>query len=242
MMNENAREVLRAEDVRMSFPSGAALLDVLKGVDLSVGRAEIVSIVGASGAGKSTLLHVCGALLRPTSGRILLGGEEIYRMGDGELSRLRNRRVGFVFQFHHLLPEFSAEENVMLPVLVAGEGKGEASRRARDLLAAVGLSERAHHAPGDLSGGEQQRVAVARALAARPDIVLADEPSGNLDDRTSEDLHALLWSIREERGQAFVIVTHDEELANRADRKLRMHDGRLHEEPPGPAARGGSDA
>ncbi|MFH1681141.1 MAG: ABC transporter ATP-binding protein [Candidatus Eisenbacteria bacterium] len=229
--------VLRTAGLNKSFPSGAEVLHVLKGVDLAVARGEIVSIVGASGAGKSTLLHICGALLRPSSGTVLIGGEDVFRLGDGDLSRLRNRRVGFVFQFHHLLPDFTAEENVMLPLLIAGDRDVEARARARDLLDAVGLSARAHHSPADLSGGEQQRVAVARALVARPEIVLADEPSGNLDDRTSADLHRLLWSLRAELGQAFALVTHDEALADRADRKLRLHDGRIVEESRGPARR-----
>ncbi len=234
--------VLSAEELRMSFPSGAGELHVLTGVDLDIERGEIVSIVGASGVGKSTLLHLCGTLLRPTSGRVLLGGVDAFRLGDGELSRLRNRRVGFIFQFHHLLPEFTALENVMLPLLIGGTAKPDAARSARDLLAGVGLADRAHPLAPDLSGGEQQRVAVARALAARPDIVLADEPSGNLDDRSSEDLHGLFWTLRDERAQAFAIVTHDEALADRADRKLRLHDGRLSAEPPRPAPAAGGRA
>ncbi|MBM3319471.1 MAG: ABC transporter ATP-binding protein [Candidatus Eisenbacteria bacterium] len=231
MMDANARNeiVLRAEGLRKIFPSGAEELHVLRGVDLAVARGEIVSIVGASGAGKSTLLHICGALLRPTSGLVRIGGEDVFRLKDGDLSRLRNRRVGFVFQFHHLLGEFTAEENVMLPLLIAGGRPAEARTRAREILDAVSLSARLHHLPADLSGGEQQRVAVARALVARPDIVLADEPSGNLDETTSEDLHRLLWALRDEHGQAFVLVTHDESLADRADRKLRLHDGRVSE-------------
>lgn len=220
--------VLRTEGLSKSFPSGESELHVLQGVDIEFRRGEIVSVVGASGVGKSTLLHVIGTLLRPTAGRVFIGGEDVFDLNDRELSRIRNRKIGFVFQFHHLLPEFSAEENIMLPLLIGGDGEAaDAERRARELLAAVGLSDRAHHSTSDLSGGEQQRVAVARALATSPDLVLADEPSGNLDDRTSEELHKLIWDLRDRFGQTFVIVTHDEEFADRADRKMRLHEGRV---------------
>ncbi|MFH1278365.1 MAG: ABC transporter ATP-binding protein [Candidatus Eisenbacteria bacterium] len=226
-MNGEKRIVLKTEGLEKSFPSGREELRVLRGVDLEIEAGEIVSIVGASGAGKSTLLHIAGGLLRPTAGRVWISGEELFHLGDQALSRLRNQRVGFVFQFHHLLPELTAEENVMMPLLIGNGGRREAAARAKSLLAEVGVSGRAHHHPHELSGGEQQRIAVARAVAARPEIVLADEPSGNLDDRNSEELHRLLWSLREEEGQAFAIVTHDDRLANRADRKLRLHEGRL---------------
>ncbi len=232
-MNETS--VLVAEDLHKRFPSGDRELTVLRGVNLEVRRGEILSIVGASGVGKSTLLHILGGLLRPTAGRVLLAGEDVFRLGDGELSRRRNEKIGFVFQFHHLLPEFTAEENVMLPCMIGNGSRRSARERAQLLLGSVSLSDRATHHPSELSGGEQQRVAVARALATSPDVVLADEPSGNLDEKRSRELHDLIWSLREKEEQAFVIVTHDEELANRADRKLRLHDGVLLEEPGGSA-------
>lgn len=225
-MGENAK-VLSAEGLEKSFPSGREVLHVLRGVDLTIAKGEIVSIVGASGAGKSTLLHLLGGLLRPTAGSVRIGGEAIFRLGDTALSRLRNRHVGFVFQFHHLLPELTAEENVMLPLLIGGAEKAAARERARELLGSVSLLERSHHHPHEMSGGEQQRTAVARALATRPEVVLADEPSGNLDGKNSDELHRLLWSIRDESGQAFAIVTHDDRLADRADRKLRLREGRI---------------
>ncbi len=224
-MDGNA--VVVSEDLRMTFQSGAAELDVLSGVDLSIARGEIVSIVGASGVGKSTLLHILGTLMKPTGGKVWIGGEDVYQMQDTALSRFRNRRIGFVFQFHHLLPEFTAEENVMLPLMIGGENKQAARKRANDLLRSVSLGERLDHHPAELSGGEQQRVAVARALATRPDIVLADEPSGNLDDKSSDALHELIWDLRDRFEQAFVLVTHDESLANRADRRLRIDKGKI---------------
>jgi lipoprotein-releasing system ATP-binding protein len=226
----NERPVLVAEDLHKSFPSGDRELTVLKGVNIEVHRGEILSIVGSSGVGKSTLLHILGALLRPSAGKVFLAGEDVFRLGDGELSRKRNEKIGFVFQFHHLLPEFTAEENVMLPCMIGNGSRRDARERARLLLESVSLGERTTHHPSELSGGEQQRVAVARALATSPDVVLADEPSGNLDEKRSRELHDLIWCLREKEGQAFVIVTHDEELANRADRKLRLHDGVLLEE------------
>ncbi len=182
-------------------------------------------MVGASGAGKSTLLHILGALDRATSGEVLLEGNAVSSLSDRGLADLRSRRVGFVFQFHHLLPEFSALENVMLPRMVIGEPKGEAERAARAVLEEVGLGERLHHRPAELSGGEQQRVAVARALANEPAVVLADEPSGNLDRETGRRLQDLLWSLRDARGRTFVIATHDGSIARRADRVLELADG-----------------
>ena len=202
-------------------------LEVLRSVDLRVRPGEAVSIVGASGAGKSTLLHLLGALDRPTGGTVRLGGVETAGLSSEEVARLRNRFVGFVFQFHHLLREFSALENVMMPRLILGSSPAEARARGDSLLAAVGLSDRTRHKPWQLSGGEQQRVAVARALANEPAVLLADEPSGNLDTRTSEELHDLLFQIREEREIAMVIVTHNPELAQRADRILQLRDGVL---------------
>jgi len=202
-------------------------LRVLEGVDLRVEPAEVVAIVGASGAGKSTLLHLLGALDRPTSGEISIGGRHLGSLDDEGLAELRNRQVGFVFQFHHLLREFTALENVMMPCLVGGADLEEARSRARDLLEAVELSRRLDHRPRELSGGEQQRVAVARALANRPVVLLADEPSGNLDGQTSERLHDLLFGLRADRALSLVLVTHNRELADRADRILVLRDGRL---------------
>ncbi len=202
-------------------------LEVLRGVDLRVQLGEAVSIVGASGAGKSTLLHLLGALDRPTGGTIRLGGVELTGLTSEEIAQIRNRFVGFVFQFHHLLPEFSALENVMMPRLILGAPREVATERATQLLASVGLSGRLEHKPWQLSGGEQQRVAVARALSNDPAILLADEPSGNLDTRTSEELHDLLFELREASKLSLVLVTHNAELASRADRILQLRDGVL---------------
>jgi lipoprotein-releasing system ATP-binding protein len=229
-MSENGSgAVLVAEGVSRSFPSGDRILEVLTGVDLSLSAGEIVAVVGPSGSGKSTLLHCLGGLDRPTTGRVRIGGRDLSEVGDDELARVRSRQVGFVFQFHHLLPDFDALENVMLPMLIAGEAPAAARERARALLGTVGLSERATHAPGELSGGEQQRVAVARALANGPAVVLADEPSGNLDAANSLALHDLLQRLRVEHGATFLVATHDPELASRADRVLEMRGGRLWE-------------
>jgi lipoprotein-releasing system ATP-binding protein len=206
---------------------GGHQLHVLRGVDLTVGPAEAVAIIGASGAGKSTLLHIMGALDLPSEGQVRLGGTSVNGLSAQELAALRNRRVGFVFQFHHLLREFTALENVLMPRLIAGGSPSAERARARELLAAVGLAERADHKPNELSGGEQQRVAVARALANDPVLLLADEPSGNLDHHTSTALHDLLFEIRERRGSSMVLVTHNLELADRADRVLRLIDGVL---------------
>ncbi len=204
-------------------------LTVLGGVDLRVESGEAVAIVGSSGAGKSTLLHLLGALARPTSGGVFLAGLDVSEVDGDALARMRNGCVGFVFQFHHLLREFTALENVMMPCLIAGRQRGAAKERARELLTVVGLEERLSHRPSQLSGGEQQRVAVARALAAEPPLLLADEPSGNLDTQTSEDLHDLLFNLRESQDLGMVLVTHNQELARRADRILELRDGRLHE-------------
>jgi lipoprotein-releasing system ATP-binding protein len=219
---------VRAHNLRKEYRLGdGSELAVLMGVDLRVERGEAVSIVGTSGAGKSTLLHLLGALDRPTDGSVRLGGVETAGRTSDEIAHLRNRFVGFVFQFHHLLREFSALENVMMPQLILGASRVEARARGESLLEAVGLSERAEHKPWHLSGGEQQRVAVARALANEPEVLLADEPSGNLDTRTSEELHDLLFRLRAERELAMVIVTHNPELASRADRILQLRDGVL---------------
>ncbi|UPT69221.1 MAG: ABC transporter ATP-binding protein [Sphingobacteriales bacterium JAD_PAG50586_3] len=200
-------------------------LKVLKGVDLSVARGEVVSIVGASGAGKTTLLQIIGTLDKPDSGKLVINNNDVFSLGDKKLSAFRNKNIGFVFQFHHLLPEFTALENVCIPAFIAKTSKAEAEKRAKELLGFLGLSSRLEHKPSELSGGEQQRVAVARALVNNPAVILADEPSGNLDSNTAKDLHNLFFTLRKEFNQTFVIVTHNEELANMADRKLVMRDG-----------------
>jgi lipoprotein-releasing system ATP-binding protein len=207
--------------------SGPLPLPVLDGIDLDIQKGEMLAIVGASGVGKSTLLHLLGALDRPTSGKVFYGDLDVFGLDNGPLARFRNERVGFVFQFHHLLPEFSALENVMMPALIRRTDRPEAARAAERILNDVGLGARLHHRPGELSGGEQQRVAVARALVLNPDVVLADEPTGNLDMHTGEAVHDLLLSINKQQGITFVIVTHNDKLAVRADRVLRMADGRL---------------
>ncbi|MBK9147586.1 MAG: ABC transporter ATP-binding protein [Flavobacteriales bacterium] len=200
-------------------------LEVLKGVDLRVAKGEVVSIVGASGAGKTTLLQILGTLERPDEGHLRINDQEASRMGPKALSAFRNAHIGFVFQFHHLLPEFTALENVMMPGLIAGKGKSECAPRAEELLKRLNVLPRMEHKPAQLSGGEQQRVAVARALFNSPSVVLADEPSGNLDSAHARELHQLFFDLRKELGQTFVIVTHNEELADMADRKLVMKDG-----------------
>lgn len=200
-------------------------LEVLKGVDLHVAKGEIVSIVGASGAGKTTLLQILGTLERADGGSLRIAGEELLGMGSAALSAFRNRHIGFVFQFHQLLPEFTALENVLMPGLIAGKSQNECRPRAEELLTRLNVIARKEHKPSQLSGGEQQRVAVARALFNSPSVVLADEPSGNLDSAHARELHQLFFDLRKELGQTFVIVTHNEELANMADRKLVMRDG-----------------
>ena len=200
-------------------------LAVLKGVDLHVAKGEVVSIVGASGAGKTTLLQILGTLEKADGGSLVIHGEEVTTLGSKALSTFRNRHIGFVFQFHHLLPEFTALENVMMPGLIAGKSIKECAPRAEELLARLNVLPRKEHKPSQLSGGEQQRVAVARALFNNPGVVLADEPSGNLDSAHARELHQLFFDLRKELGQTFVIVTHNEELADMADRKLVMRDG-----------------
>lgn len=202
-------------------------LQVLKGVDLHVGAGEIVSIVGKSGAGKSTLLHILGTLDRPDGGQLLIKDSDVFQLSGKRLASFRNQEIGFVFQFHHLLPEFSAIENVSIPALIAGKKEADVRKRALELLDYLGLSERAKHKPSELSGGEQQRVAVARALMNEPAIVFADEPSGNLDSASSAALHELLFQLRADFKQSFIIVTHNEDLAAMSDRRLEMIDGRL---------------
>ncbi|MBE2245799.1 MAG: ABC transporter ATP-binding protein [Candidatus Competibacteraceae bacterium] len=202
-------------------------LEVLKGVSISINRGEIVSIVGRSGAGKSTLLHILGTLDKPSSGTVSFDGQRIEQLSDRKLSAFRNRHIGFVFQFHHLLPEFTALENVCIPAFIQGIRSNVAEHRAKELLDYLGLSHRFTHKPAQLSGGEQQRVAVARALINSPDAIFADEPSGNLDTQNSQELHELFLKLRNERGQTFVIVTHNQELATLADRNIHMLDGKI---------------
>lgn len=202
-------------------------LEVLKGVSLDVARGEVVSIVGASGAGKTTLLQIIGTLSRPDSGRVQIDGRDVSGLGDKALSKFRNERIGFVFQFHHLLPEFSAFENVCIPGLIGRRPRAEVERRAAELLGMMNLMQRRDHKPGQLSGGEQQRVAIARALINSPAVLLADEPSGNLDSRNRDEIHRLFFELRDRLGQTIVIVTHDEGLAAMADRKITMSDGKI---------------
>ncbi len=200
-------------------------LQVLKGIDLTIGKGEVVSIVGPSGAGKTTLLQIMGTLDRPDEGTVIIDGESVEAFSERKLSAFRNRHIGFVFQFHQLLPEFTALENVMIPAFIAGASAKEAEGRAKEMLEFLGLSDRASHKPNELSGGEKQRVAVARALINRPSVVLADEPSGSLDTRNKEELHSLFFDLRDKLQQTFVIVTHDEGLASLTDRTIHMVDG-----------------
>jgi lipoprotein-releasing system ATP-binding protein len=202
-------------------------LEVLKGIDLKISKGEIVSIVGASGAGKSTLLHILGTLDSADKGSLTIDGVEITALSAKKISAFRNQKIGFVFQAHHLLPEFTALENVMMPALISGHGKSTASTKALALLEQLGVAERATHRPSEMSGGEQQRIAVARALVNNPAVVFADEPSGNLDSASAKALHQLFFDLRKSMNQTFIIVTHNEELANMADRKLVMKDGLL---------------
>jgi lipoprotein-releasing system ATP-binding protein len=213
--------MIQIENITKSFGD----LQVLKGVNLSIGKGEVVSIVGPSGAGKTTLLQIIGTLDKPDAGSIRFNGEELTRLGSKRLAAFRNKHIGFVFQFHQLLPEFTALENIIIPALVAGRKRKEAEAEALELLHVLGLSERANHKPAELSGGENQRVAVARALINHPDVVLADEPSGNLDSHNKEELHKLFFELRDRLGQTFIIVTHDERLASYTDRTIRMVDG-----------------
>ncbi len=215
--------MIEIQNIHKSF----GRLEVLKGIDARIGKGEIVAIVGASGAGKTTLLQIVGTLEKPDSGQILFDGASAFDLREKELSAFRNRHIGFIYQFHQLLPEFTALENVMLPALIARTGRSEAHRRAAELLDYLGLSDRASHKPAQLSGGEKQRVAVARALINRPDVVLADEPSGSLDSQNKTELHNLFFDLRREFGHTFLIVTHDETLARLSDRMIELRDGRV---------------
>ncbi len=215
--------------LRKSYVTEAGQLEVLKGIDIEIKSGQMVAVVGASGVGKSTLLHILGTLDRPTSGVVYFNGVDVFGYNDQELALFRNKKIGFVFQFHHLLPEFSALENTMMPALIGGMTTKEAEQRAVELLSELGLSRRLSHRPGELSGGEQQRVAVARALIMEPDLVLADEPTGNLDTKTGRELFDLLRRLNEERGITFLVVTHNESLASECSVVLRMVDGRLND-------------
>ena len=226
-MVKQADIILEARGLRKVFDTGGAGLEVLKGVDLVVRAGELVAVMGESGVGKSTLLHLLGTLDLPTAGQLQIAGTDVLNLGDQALSRFRNRHIGFVFQFHYLLPEFTALENVLLPARVAGVGRHQ---EALELMDSVGLADRLHHRPGALSGGECQRVAMVRALITEPLVVLADEPSGNLDETASESLHQLLARLAQERGQAFVVMTHDRQLAQSMDRRGRIESGVLHME------------
>lgn len=218
--------MIEIKDLTKSFGN----LQVLKGVDLEIKKGEIISIVGPSGAGKTTLLQLIGTLDKPTSGIIRFNGEDVGSMNDSRLATFRNKHIGFVFQFHQLLPEFTALENIIIPALIAGRNRKEAEAEAMELLCLMGLEARAGHKPSEMSGGENQRVAVARALINHPDVILADEPSGSLDSHNKEELHRLFFELRDKFGQTFIIVTHDETLASYTDRTIKMIDGAIEEE------------
>ncbi|MBS1529653.1 MAG: ABC transporter ATP-binding protein [Bacteroidetes bacterium] len=215
--------MLKAQSIHKSYGQ----LEILKGVDLEVKKGEIVTIVGASGAGKSTLLNILGTLDKPDSGSVVIGGTDVGRLNHSDLSVFRNRKIGFVFQFHHLLAEFNALENVCIPALIAGESRSHAEKRAKRFLGRLGLENRTNHKPAELSGGEQQRVAVARALINEPALIFADEPSGNLDSTNANELHLLFKELRDEFNETFIIVTHNEHLADLSDRKVLMKDGMI---------------
>ena len=218
--------MIRIENLTKKFGE----LEVLKGVSLTANKGEVISIVGPSGAGKTTLLQLIGTLDKPTSGKILFNGEETGKMSSNKLATFRNRHIGFVFQFHQLLPEFTALENIIIPALIAGRKRKEAEAEAMELLGLMNLTERAGHKPSEMSGGENQRVAVARALINHPDVILADEPSGSLDSHNKEELHRLFFDLRDKLGQTFIIVTHDDRLASYTDRTIRMVDGMIESE------------
>jgi lipoprotein-releasing system ATP-binding protein len=231
--------LLQAVQLEKRYVDGPAVVQVLSGLDLEVEAGERVAIVGESGVGKSTLLHLLGALDEPTGGRLVFDGQDVFTRSEADLAVFRNREIGFVFQFHHLLGDFTALENVMLPSLISRQPFGPTRTRAADLLARVGLKERLAHRPGELSGGEQQRVAVARALAQRPRLLLADEPTGNLDPATGEDVQQLMIELNQEHGSALVVATHNDRLAAAMERTLRLAGGRLHEAQGVPAPRRG---
>jgi len=216
---------IRVENLSKSYKQGPRTVEALRGVDLLFATGESVAIVGASGAGKTTLIHILGTIDRPSAGRVLYDGRDVFAMGERDIARFRNRTVGFVFQFHHLLLEFTALENTMMPALIQGMDRQEARRRAEEILEQVGLWDRMAHKPGELSGGEQQRVAVARSLMLQPEVLLADEPTGNLDRDTGEGVYQLLEQMNREKGITLIIVTHNEEIASRQPKRIRLVDG-----------------
>lgn len=224
---DNSTEILRAEDIQKSYFMANQEIPVLKGINLSIFTGEMTVVIGPSGVGKSTLLHILGALDRPSSGRVFLKDDEVFDLDENQLAQFRNLTIGFVFQFHHLLPEFSAEENVALPALIMGKAHGSSIKKAGNLLKELNLGHRLDHKPSELSGGEQQRVAVARALMNDPQIILADEPSGNLDLKSGESLHELLLQLAHQRGQTIIIATHNPELTGKADRVVELYDGKI---------------
>lgn len=219
--------MLKATQIFKTYPTGDGQIDVLRGIDFEVKKGEIVAVVGPSGVGKSTLLHILGGLDDPSAGQVWIDQTEVFALSDADRAHFRNQHVGFVFQFHHLLSDFTALENVMMPLLISGVSQENARKPAEKLLDAVGLGQRMDHLPAELSGGEAQRVAVARALVGQPKVVLADEPSGNLDVGRSTELHRIIWDLARSRGQTFVIATHDTELSKRADRVVHMADGHI---------------
>lgn len=222
-----SKKIIDVSGIRKSYFLGATELKVLKGIDFTVDEGEIVAIIGASGAGKSTLLHIVGTLDKPTAGKVMFDGNDVFGLSDERIAQFRSLQIGFVFQFHHLLPEFTAEENVAMPALIAGEKFSQVRDHVLELLAEVGLADRAEHRPSELSGGEQQRVAVARALVNNPKVVLADEPSGNLDSVNAESLHRLLLNLCRNHKTTFLIATHNDHLTSLADRVLKIQDGTL---------------